>query len=103
MEDGRRELLKAHDAAKGVVEKQTDPSGTETKPNVKVVAQGGPHSGEIKVLEPRYKKSCFVGRSGGKKFKDKGLSFGKDMEVSTTHGKFEMMKGERARKWFIES
>lgn len=94
MAEGRAELLKAHNQACGVVEKQTDvrESGGKAKCNVSVVAKGGPHDGEKKLLKPRYKKACYVGRSGGKKFREKGLSYGKDFEVSTTHGKFEMMK-----------
>jgi len=59
-----------------------------------VRVEGGPHDGVKAVLHPKVGKTtaCFIGRSTGKKFTDKGMSLSKDLEVSTTHGKWELMK-----------
>jgi hypothetical protein len=54
----------------------------------------GEYAGTAVHLEPKNRKPCWVGRSTGSKFKDRGVSLSRDLEVSTTHGKFELSKGQ---------
>ena len=49
----------------------------------------GEHTGKTFDINISMDKEAWIGRSRGKKFKDgKGISLYKDLEVSTTHGKF---------------
>jgi FHA domain len=45
-------------------------------------------------LRPTPKAACMIGRSTGKKFKEKGVSLSTDEEVSTTHGKVHVRGGK---------
>ena len=55
----------------------------------------GPHQGKTALLKTTEKLPCMLGRSRGKAFLGtRGISLIKDEEVSTTHGKFQMI-GEK--------
>lgn len=50
------------------------------------------YMGRVFELKITKKGHCLIGRSSSKKFKTNGISLSKDLEVSTTHGKFELHK-----------
>lgn len=62
---------------------------------VRLTAEGGPYDGKVfELLLEEGGDARMIGRSSGKKFKQKGVSLPKDTEVSTTHGKFETSGGK---------
>jgi hypothetical protein len=60
--------------------------------HVDVIA--GEYQGAFFDLQPRSRNHAWVGRSQGRKFRDKGISLPKDLEVSTSHGRFEYSRGK---------
>ena len=52
----------------------------------------GPYAGNFYDLQPKARKYAWIGRSQGRKFKTTGMSLPQDLEVSTSHGRFEYSK-----------
>ena len=61
---------------------------------IRILIVSGFYEGMSLDVQPKGRTAAFVGRSQGKKFKDKGVSLPKDLEVSTSHGKFESIRGK---------
>ena len=67
---------------------------TRKPDTVHVDVLSGPNEGTFYDLQPKNRVHAWVGRSQGKKFKQKGISLPKDLEVSTSHGRFEYSRGK---------
>jgi hypothetical protein len=63
---------------------------TQSSDTIHIELMGGEYQGETFDLQPKARAYAWVGRSQGKKFREKGISLAKDLEVSTTHGRFEL-------------
>jgi len=55
---------------------------------------GGPYDGKFYDLQPKTRSHSWVGRSSSTKFKERGISVPLDLEVSTSHGRFEFKQGK---------
>jgi hypothetical protein len=120
LEDGKNGLMNDHKTVSDIISGKTpsenaDPqkpvvvsavvkehSVESTKPVVNnneegtiyVELQSGDYQGETFTLQPKARSHAWVGRSQGKKFREKGISLPKDLEVSTTHGRFEFLRNK---------
>jgi len=67
----------------------TKDSNNGKKPDtIHIDVLDGFYGGTFYDLQPKSRIHAWVGRSQGKKFKQKGISLPKDLEISTTHGRF---------------
>jgi hypothetical protein len=69
-------------------------NNNEEEGTIYVELQSGDYQGETFTLQPKARSHAWVGRSQGKKFREKGISLPKDLEVSTTHGRFEFLRNK---------
>lgn len=73
---------------------ETEKSAGVSSDILRVEIVGGEYLGTKFEVKPTKSAFAWVGRSTSKKFREKGISLPKDLEVSTTHGRFEPKMGK---------
>lgn len=58
-----------------------------------LTVESGPHEGEVFRLQP-FAGICPIGRSTGKRYRERGVSLPNDPETSTSHAKVRVMQGK---------
>jgi len=81
----------ANAAANAVV---SAPPASKKPDTIHIDIVGGPYDGKFYDLQPKARSHAWVGRSSSSKFKDRGISLQLDLEVSTSHGRFEFKQGK---------
>ena len=71
-----------------------EPQKKTSKAILRVHVAQGEHAGEKFTFKKSNRMQVMIGRSTGKRFKKGGISLPKDGEVSTTHGKIWVVKGD---------
>jgi hypothetical protein len=92
----REELESSSDELKKSSVQQQNKTGKNNNLQVILTVSSGPYTGQTFSVCPQMatKNTIYIGRSTGKKFREKGVSLPDDPEVSTTHGKIEEKKGK---------
>jgi len=95
----REEILQQYQSGDGETETKHDDdagaTGSSSKiDTIRILIVSGFYEGMSLDVQPKGRTAAFIGRSQGKKFREKGISLPKDLEVSTSHGKFESIRGK---------
>mmetsp|Transcript_17361 Transcript_17361/g.66129 ORF Transcript_17361/g.66129 Transcript_17361/m.66129 type:complete len:199 (-) Transcript_17361:48-644(-) len=88
----KRQAKKSKDEILSVYERKNGQIPAE-KMDVVLTVESGPHQGEEFRLEP-FAGVCYIGRSTGKRYRERGASLCNDPEASTLHAKIRVTRGK---------